>query len=386
MSKALSKFESDYYAEVGDDLQPVDEQLRLHALMVDYTRDAILTRDLEDRIVSWNKAAERLYGWTAAEAIGQNIYNLLCQKNLRSFDDLEFASGESGEWAGEMLQTTKDRRDIIVASRWKVIFDRGGSPTSVLMVNTDVTEKKMIERQFLRSQRLETVGTLASAIVHDLNNVLPPMLIAAQLLRRKHIDHESQQLLDTLSISAEQAAQLLQRLLSFAKGISGDKIAIRPGLLIRETLALIAPTFQPSTAIKTEISDNLWTFVGTETEVRQVLMNLCVNSRDAMISGGVLTIEAGNVVVEQIATAGSWKAKPGKYVLITVSDTGTGIPAALMHKIFEPFFTTKREGMGLGLATVMRIVKENNGFINVFSECGKGTQVGVYLPAGSGSC
>lgn len=295
---------------------------------------------------------------------------------------MELALSESGEWWGELRQMTKDRRSLIVASQKKLIFDHAGSPKSVLMVNTDITDKKMIEGQFLRSQRVETVGRLACAIVHDLNNVLPPMLIAAGLLRRKCPDQESRQWLDTLSIGAEQVSQLLQRLLSFAKGITGEPGSVQPGGLIRETLALIAPAFPQSITIKTEIADDLWAFVGTETEIHQVLINLCVNSRDAMVNGGTLTIQAGNVIVDQVASAGSWKAKPGKHVLVTVSDTGTGIPAALIGKIFEPFFTTKQgKGIGLGLATVVRIVRENNGFINVCSEWGKGTQVGVYLPA-----
>jgi PAS domain S-box-containing protein len=352
--------------------------------MLDYTHDAIVMRDLDDRIIIWNKAAERVYGWTAREAIGRNVDELLCQKHLRGGEDVALALRKYGEWAGEMRQITKDRRNVIVASRWKLILDGAGSPQSVLMVNTDVTEKNMIERQFLRLQRVETAGRLACAIVHDLNNVLSPMLIAARLLRRKHADPESSQLLDTLSISAEQASRLLHHLVTFAKGMSGDRRILEPGQLITETLALIAPVFPQSIAIKTVIADELWAFMGTETEMYQVLINLCVNSRDAMTNGGTLTIEALNVAVDKIASAGSWKARPGRFVLLAVSDTGTGIPAALIHRIFEPLFTTKQgEGMGLGLATVARIVRENKGFINVFSEWGKGTRVEVYLPAGA---
>ena len=365
----------------GSIVSPSESFRKFQAMVLDQVNDAILVRDLEDRIVFWNKGAERLYGWNAAEAMGERIYELLCQKHLGICGDAEIALGERGEWKGEMRQVARDGRDLIVESHWKLILDKADRPKAVLIVNTDVTEKKMIEHQFLRSQRLETAGKLAGGIVHDLNSVLPPILIAAQLLRQKDIDPESRRWLDTLCIGAEQVGQLLTQLLSFARGIEGVNNQIEAGRLIRETVALLAPAFPKSIKIKVVIADDLWTVVGNATEVHQVLMNLCVNARDAMVDGGVLTIRSKNLIVDRIRPAGMREAEPGRYVLIRLSDTGVGIPSEIIGKIFDPFFTTKEgKGTGLGLTTVKTIVKANKGFIDVVSRRGKGTEFRVYLP------
>jgi two-component system, cell cycle sensor histidine kinase and response regulator CckA len=357
-------------------------QLRIHAALLDHTQDAILVRDFEDRILSWNKAAERLYGWEASEALGQNIYELLGLRHVAGFGDLTRALAERGEWTGQMRQLTKHGSEIIVESHWKVMKDEVGQPKSVLIVNTDLTERKRLESQFLRAQRMDNVVRMAGGFAHDLNNVLALMRVASHQLQRKLRDPDSQRWLKALRVNAEHAGHLITGLLSLAKGLEEERISLQPKGLIEETAEMLRTGFPTSVAIKTRISSKLWSILSSPTQLRQVLMNLCLNARDAMPKGGTLTIEGKNIHLKQATPYAPPEANPGNYVLLRVSDTGIGIPAEIVDKVFEPFFTTKQgKGTGLGLTAVLRIVKSHGGFIRVSSKSGLGTQFTVYLPA-----
>ncbi len=247
----------------------------------------------------------------------------------------------------------------------------------------DITEKNKLEEQFLRAQRMESIGTLASGIAHDINNVLLPILLSLDLLKQKFPDVESQKLIDILERSAKRGASLIKQVQSFGRGIKGERIALQAGHLISEIRQMATETFPRSIEIRTDIPKDLWVISGDATQLHQVIMNLCVNARDAMPDGGILSISAENLLIDENFARINIEAKVGPYIAITVSDTGTGIAPELRGRIFEPFFTTKEpgKGTGLGLSTALGIVKSHGGFINVYSEVGNGTAFKIYLPA-----
>jgi two-component system cell cycle sensor histidine kinase/response regulator CckA len=244
-------------------------------------------------------------------------------------------------------------------------------------------ERKRIEAQLLRTQRMESIGTLAGGIAHDLNNILTPILMAVQLLRERVSDPGTLRLIDTLETSARRGANIVRQVLTFARGVEGEHIPIQPKHLISNMEKMLTQTFPKSIEIRSELPRNLWMVIGDPTHFDQVLLNLCVNARDAMPDGGTLTIRAQNTIIDEHYVRLNLDARPGPYVVIEIADNGHGIPPHLLDKIFEPFFTTKDvgKGTGLGLSTVIAIVKSHKGFIHVYSEPGNGTSFKVFLPA-----
>ncbi len=261
--------------------------------------------------------------------------------------------------------------------------DDQGQPTSILVINTDITEKKSTEAQFLRAQRMESIGTLAGGIAHDLNNVLAPILMAVQMLQLRVKDESSRHLLEILMTNAERGGNMVRQVLSFARGVEGERVALQPKHLIKEIVKIMRETLPKSIEISFNVLDDLWVISADATQVHQVLMNLCVNARDAMLNGGAIMIGAENVFVDENYARMHLEAKPGRFVVITVADTGTGMPPDIQSRIFEPFFTTKdmTKGTGLGLSTALTIVKSHGGFVNVYSEVGKGSQFSMYFPS-----
>jgi len=248
---------------------------------------------------------------------------------------------------------------------------------------TDVSEKKMLESRLLRSQRLESMGRLSSGIAHDLNNILAPMLMSAPVLREAIQDPEIRQLVDTIEISAVRGAGIIKQLLTFSRGLEGERVPVQLKSLVLDMLNIIRETFPKNIIAAKETPVDAWLVRGDATQFHQILMNLCVNARDAMPDGGKLTLELENVEVNEAVARMNPDASPGRYVALSVTDTGTGIPPENLDKIFDPFFTTKEvgKGTGLGLSTVIGIVKSHGGFIQVNSRLGQGTQFKVYLPA-----
>ena len=255
-----------------------------------------------------------------------------------------------------------------------------------LLVLHDITERKQLEQQSLRSQRMESIGTLAGGIAHDLNNMLSPIMMALSILELRFTDKESTELLSIVSTSAHKGAEMVRQILSFARGVEGRRVELQLRHLIREVENLISETFLKNIQIRTSISNNLWTIIGDPTQLHQVLVNLCVNARDAMPEGGTLTLSAENVTLDEHFAGLNIEAHPGAYLLLKVEDTGTGIPAKLFARIFDPFFTTKEvgKGTGLGLSTTQTIVKSHGGFIRVESKLGEGSKFSIYIPAESG--
>ena len=366
-----------------------EAKIREQAALLDITTDAICVCDLENQIQFWNKGAETLYGWQVQEAVGRNFGDILDNEAAQENHEALLSVMTKGKWEGELTQITKTGKEILVASCWSLVRDAQGRPKSILIVDTDITEKKRLESQLFRTQRLESIGTLASGIAHDLNNILTPILAGAQLLPLKFpdADERTKRLLEILEINAKRGADLVKQVLSFARGVEGKRITLQIRHLIVEIAKILKETFPKSIEIHTNIPNELWLVSGDSTQLHQVVMNLCVNARDAMPHRGILSISAENFVVDENYARMNLEAEAGLYVVITVTDTGVGIPQETLDRIFEPFFTTKPvgQGTGLGISTVIGIVKSHGGFINVYSEVGNGTSFKVYLPAVGGT-
>lgn len=361
-----------------------EQKIREQAALLDIATDAILVRDVQNQILFWNKGAERLYGWTVDEALGNTI-GLLFQDGLAQVQAAQQQLMSDNEWQGELNQVTKTGQNITVESRWTLVRDDDGEPKFILVVNTDVTAKKQLEAQFFRAQRLESIGTLASGIAHDLNNILTPVLTTAQLLQMKpgNLDERSLHMLKILETNARRGAEIIKQVLSFARGVEGNDTVLQTGHLIREIQQIIQETFPKSIELEVDVPQDLWTVIGNATQLHQVLMNLCVNARDAMPQGGLLSISAENLTLDRNYTRTNLEAKEGQYIAITVVDHGAGIAPELLDRIFEPFFTSKDvgKGTGLGLSTALGIIKSHRGFITVSSTPGQGTQFKIFLPA-----
>lgn len=358
--------------------EQAEEKLREQAALLDEARDAICLQDLDQRILFWNKSAERLYGWPAGQAIGRDANELLIQDAVALAACKELIG--RGEWHGELQQATRSGRTLIVESRWTLIRDAAGQPKAILVINTDITEKKEMEAQYLRAQRIESIGMLAGGIAHDLNNILGPILMSAELLLQQKPDD---MLLRAVATSAQRGTDLVRQILAFARGADGDKIPLDLHRVVSDATALFGSTFPRNIIIANRVPENLPRFQGNATQLHQIILNLCVNARDAMPKGGTITLQARAVTLENRQTSLQSEPLNGPFIELAVSDTGGGIPADILPKIFDPFFTTKApgKGTGLGLATVVGLVRGHGGSLDVTTEPGHGTTFTFYFPA-----
>jgi two-component system, cell cycle sensor histidine kinase and response regulator CckA len=356
-----------------------------HSLLLDLITDAIVLCSIEGQVKYWNRSAEKIYGCSGTGASSQAVdfrdrfKDAHCQEAI----DLTISHGE---WSGELQLVDREGKEIAVTSHWHLIATTDGTPPSILTIDTDITKYKLLERQFLRAQRLENLGALASGIAHDLNNILTPIVAITELLplRLKNLDERTQKLLGTLAENSKRGRELVAQILTFARGGDGEHTILQPQHLLAEVVQVARQTFPRSIEISLQIENsNLWTLAADSTQLHQVLINLCVNARDAMPDGGELTIKAENIILTNEYTKLHPDAHGGAYVAITVADTGIGIQSELLGRIFEPFFTTKPigKGTGLGLSTVQTIVHNHQGFVDVSSQIGQGTQFRFYLPA-----
>ncbi len=324
--------------------------------LIGYTRE-----DLEAGRISWRDITPPEY----AEA------------DQRALQEIA-AKGICTPFEKEYIRKDGSRVPVLIGS---ASFE--DNPDEGVVFAVDLTERIRLEQQFLRAQRMESIGTLAGGIAHDLNNILAPIMMSIDILKMTVTDPQAMGILQTIEVSSKRGADIVRQVLSFARGMEGERIEVQPMHLIKDIETIIRDTFPRNIQQQVLFPDDPWTIYGDPTLLHQILLNLCVNARDAMPNGGTLTIKVENTILDEQYSTMSRQAKPGRYVLISVTDTGIGIPPAIIDKIFEPFFTTKEmgRGTGLGLSTVIGIVKSHEGVINVYSEPGKGTTFRVYLPA-----
>jgi PAS domain S-box-containing protein len=368
---------------IRDQTERHDYQLRLaeQAALLDQARDAIIVRDLEHRILFWNHGATRLYGWAREEVVGRSIDTLL-HRDVSEIRAATEATLSDGEWSGELIQQRRDGSQITVAGNWTLMRDEAGVPKSVLAINTDISRRVEIEAQLRQAQRLESVGQLTGGIAHDFNNLLTVILGNAELLI-EFLDGNDQlrSYAEMTRTAAERGADLTSRLLAFARRQALKPEVIDLNRLIGRMDELLRRTIGGSIEIEMVRWGGLWGTLVDPAQLEAALLNLCINARDAMPEGGRLTIETANTWLDQDYTARHPEVEAGPYVMLAVSDTGTGIPAEMLDRIFEPFFTTKEvgKGSGLGLSMVYGFVKQSGGHVRLYSEVGKGTSVKVYL-------
>jgi len=348
------------------------------AELIDAVRDAIIVRGLDGVVRYWNHAAETLYGVRAEEAIGQQIRDLM-SFDIDRYDAVTLRDGYCAE---EVPHTTRDGRSLVVDCRWQLLRDSDGEPDAIISVDTDVTQWRREENLRARANRMESLGTFAGGIAHDLNNVLTPILMSIQLLEASEQDEGRRELLATMESAAKRGADMVRQVLSFARGADGRRERIAIADLLEETRRFATDMLPSSVRFDVAIDDDVPETMGDATQLLQVLTNLVTNARDAMPRGGSLTVAASTLLLEDSLSAESFRLEPGRYVLIDVTDTGHGMSAEVAEKIFEPFFTTKSvgKGTGLGLASSLAIVRGHGGTLRVYSELDRGTRFSMLLP------
>ncbi|MDD5261586.1 MAG: PAS domain S-box protein [Methylacidiphilales bacterium] len=361
-------------------LRALNGQLR--ALFEDSPLASVVL-DSRGFVTLWNPAAVRVFGWTASEAIG-GPPPTVNQAKRAEFENLlrRVMSGEHIQGL-EIVRQRKDGADLNLRISVAPLYDAKGKATSSMAVFSDITDQKRLEARFLRAQRLESVGQMAGGIAHDLNNILAPILMGIPMLREELKSEELKTLMSAMENSAKRGAAIIKQILTFSRGVPSERVPLQTNYILQEIAQIIRETFPKSITLKHSIPNDLWNMEGDITQLHQVLMNLCVNARDAMPKGGVLTLAAENVVLDENFAATTPNAKPGPHLVWLVSDTGTGISHSDLDRIFDPFFSTKEssKGTGLGLSTVLGIVRNHDGLILVDSKVGQGTQFRVYFPA-----
>ncbi len=360
-----------------------EEELREQADIINRAHDAIIVRDFTtSRIVFWNAGAERAYGWSAQESIGRLSDEFLFA-DPKEWEEHLKALVSTGEFRGELKLVRKNGKKVTVDARVTIMRNPDKTPRSVLIISTDITEQKRLQMQLLRAQRLESIGTLASGVAHDLNNILTPILICAQTLRNGLDGEDRESALSLIEESAQRGASVVKQVLTFARGVEGERVSIKPSHLIHEMVDIARKTFPKSIEITSRYPEDLWSIKGDPTQLHQVMLNISVNARDAMPAGGKIAFASDNFDVDEHYATMSAGATPGPHVMLRITDTGSGMPRETIDKIFDPFFTTKEpgKGTGLGLSTALGIVKSHGGFVSVYSEVGEGTTFKIFLPA-----
>ena len=360
----------------------VGERLKDQAALLDASRQAIFTEDLDNVVTYWNQGAEETYGWSKEEAMGRNIRELIYE-DVGVFEERIAELMDLGRWRGDMNQRTKDGRQLIVDCTWQVVYDERGLPAKIFAINADVTEVRRRQELQSRAQRMESLGTLAGGVAHDLNNVLTPLLISVQLLRSFDPKPDTVAILEGMEIGIKRGADMISQVVSFARGVDGQRDRVDIADVLRELSTLSLQTLPKSIEVTLDI-DDAPTIVGDATQVLQVLMNLVSNACDVMPDGGSLSVAVHRETMSDERADRSFLA-PGDYASISVEDSGSGMPPEILDKIFEPFFTTKEQGKGtgLGLASSMAIARSHGGTITAYSEAGVGSRLVLYLPMAS---
>jgi PAS domain S-box-containing protein len=361
-----------------------EEKIKEQGMLLDHTQDAVIVVDGRGIIEYWNSGAELMYGWSRLDASGRALGALLYGRQqwenyLAAMEDvLQF-----DEWNGDHHQCRKDGKEILVESRWRTIEKESGKGTSILIVNSDVTEKRRLESQFVRAQKMESIALLTGGMAHDLQNILAPVAMSIPLLRKKLRDISVTPILDAVEVSARSGLELVQNILTYGRGISGQRVRVDVVQVLDQVLGIVGPGLPDTVQLQRHVNGKPCFVSGDHNQLKQVILNLCVNARDAMPSGGVLDVTVGLRDADDELLEDFPDADTGPYVVVSVRDTGHGIPEEQLDRIFEPFYTTKElgEGTGLGLSIAHGIVKSHRGYITTRSVLNHGTTFHVYLPA-----
>jgi PAS domain S-box-containing protein len=359
------------------------DQLELLAAGARVTPNAIVITD-ERGIIEWvNPAFEKISGYMADEMIGHKMNLVKSGEHGEEFFAEMWKTIMSGrDWHGEVVNRSKDGRLYNEEMTITPMQDASGVIRHFIAVKKDVTERKRLEAQLMRAQRLESIGMLATGIAHDLNNVLAPVLMSIELLKLDMPAESARDNLDLIEAAANRGAGIIRQLLTFVKGIEGERTDVHLRHVLKGVAQLISQTFPRNIELVIELPPDVGAVKGDVTQLEQVFLNLCVNARDAMPGGGVLGLRAQNCRVDEAKAALHPGTKAGEFVMVAVSDTGAGIVQEHLDRVFEPFFSTKSRGRGtgLGLATAHGIVRSHGGFIEVSSVLGKGSEFRVFLP------
>jgi len=365
-------------SESKKNLEQIEEQAR----MLNESNNVIFVMDLQGRIKFWNRGAENDLGWAETEVLDSLAQSLL-EIDRDQWDEAMCQVLKEDFWEGEFVKKTKKAKSKTHAINWTLLRDPFGEPKSVLNIGADVTDNKKLERELHQVQRLESVGRLAGGIAHDLNNVLSPILLSSDLLSKKVSDSASQESLKIIQSCALRGAALVKQVLSFSRKVDGRPEILDPNEQIEEVVGILRETFPKDIAVKVKATSKSWKIRGDSTQIHQILMNLCVNARDALPQGGEITLGVENVEIDETYASLNPAANQGSYVAFQIIDNGIGMTPEVQENAFDPFFTTKEvgSGTGLGLSTSRGIVHSNGGFINVYSEPERGTSIHVYWPA-----
>lgn len=336
-------------------------------------------------VIQWvNPGFTVLTGYTAEEVIGRNPRVLKSGRHSAEFYATMWSTIKRGEvWTGEVFNQRKDGGQYHERMTIAPVRGEDGRVEHYVAIKQDITEQKQLEQQLARAQRLESIGMLASGIAHDLNNIFAPILLSLELLKLKYPMADARRMLDTIESAGQRGAGIVKQVLTFARGIEGERTEVQPKYLVKEMAQILGETLPRNIRVETELSAVLSPVLGDATQLHQVLLNLAINARDAMPVGGRLVLGARDVLVDESRAARNPPLKPGRCVAFTVTDTGSGIPPEVLERMFEPFFTTKPigKGTGLGLSTVYGIVRSHGGAVEVKTKVGEGTEFSVILPA-----
>jgi PAS domain S-box-containing protein len=363
-----------------------DAKIQQLSKAIEQTSASIVITDISGIIEYVNTAFTQTSGYSKEEVIGKKPSVLKSGHTTNDvYGNLWKTITAGKEWSGEFHNRKKDGslywESVIIAP----VKNDEGTIINFIAVKDEITERKGLQSQLLRAQRLESIGTLAGGIAHDLNNILGPILLSIQVLRTKLNDASMQNLIDTIESASIRGKNIVAQVLAFARGSDSTPILIQVRHIVKEVEDVIKQTFPKDIDIQSYLPKDLWTINADPTQIHQILLNLCVNARDAMPHGGRLTVNVKNIVIDESLAQRYDDARSGRYLEIEVRDTGTGMPPDIQQKIFDPFFTTKApgKGTGLGLSTVYTIVKHHHGFISMNSIVGEGTVFQIYIPASS---